>query len=127
MQVIPPTFAAYAGPYRSRGILDPLANIYAAVAYAISRYGASIAAVLGHGHGYATGGPILEPITGFGHRSGQMYHFGEAGPEWVTPMSQLGGRSPVVIHVHPQQGQSEVEIAAAVSRRLAWAAATGRA
>ena len=43
MQVIPGTFAAYAGPFRSRGILDPLANIYAAVAYALSRYGSNIA------------------------------------------------------------------------------------
>src|SRR5215831_9550273 len=125
MQVIPPTFAAYAGPYRSRGIRDPLANIYAAVAYAIARYGASIGAVLGHGHGYATGGPILEPLTDFGHRSGQMYQFGEAGPEWVTPMNRLG-RGRITIHVHPQKGQSEVEIAAAVSRRLAWAEQTGR-
>jgi SLT domain-containing protein len=131
MQVIPPTFAAYAGPYRSRGILDPLANIYAAVAYAISRYGASIGAVLGHGHGYAAGGPITEPVTGFGHRSGALYSFGERGPEWVSPLTgpapALGARQGVVVNVYPQRGQSEVEIAAAVSRRLAWAAATGRA
>ena len=128
MQVIPPTFAAYAGPYRSRGIMDPLANIYAAVAYAISRYGASIGAVLGHGHGYAAGGAVMEPVTGFGHRSGEMYHFAERGPEWVTPMTgdRLGGRQ-VTVNVYPQKGQSEVEIAAAVSRRLDWAAATGRA
>jgi len=39
MQVIPPTFNAYAGPYRSRGIYDPFANIYAAIRYTVSRYG----------------------------------------------------------------------------------------
>jgi len=127
MQVIPPTFAAYAGPYRSRGIMDPLANIYAAVAYAISRYGGSIGAVLGHGHGYAEGGLITEPITGFGHRTGTRYMFGEAGPEYVTPLTKFGARQNVVVNVYPQKGQSEVEIAAAVSRRLGWAAATGRA
>ena len=130
MQVIPPTFAAYAGPYRSRGILDPLANIYAAVTYAISRYGSSIGAVLGHGHGYATGGVISEPITGFGHRSGHAYFFGERGPELVSPLTGpgatgLGKASPVVVNVYPRQHQSEVEIAAAVSRRLGWAMATG--
>jgi transglycosylase-like protein with SLT domain len=130
LQVVPPTFAAYAGPFRSRGILDPLANIYAAVAYAVARYGANIAAVLGHGHGYATGGVVSEPVTGFG-QSGQLYHFGEAGPELITPLAGPGagvGRSqPVVINVYPRASQSEVEIAAAVSRQLGWAQATGRA
>ena len=106
---------------------DPLANIFAAVAYAVSRYGGNIAAVLGHGHGYAQGGPITEPITGFGHRTGARYTFGEAGPEYVVPLSGGNARQPTVINVYPQKGQSEVEIAAAVSRRLGWAAATGRA
>jgi len=131
MQVVPPTFAAYAGPFRSRGILDPLANIYAAVAYAVARYGASIAAVLGHGHGYAAGGVISEPITGWGHTSGQMYHFGERGPELVSPLTGPGARvgraDAIVINVYPRANQSEVEIAAAVSRQLGWAQATGRA
>jgi len=127
MQVIDPTFAAYAGPFRSRGIWDPLANIYAAVAYAISRYGSNLASVWGHGHGYAAGGMITEPITGFGWRSGQMYHFGERGPELVTPLGAGGGRETIVINVYPRANQSEVEIAAAVSRNLGWAQATGRA
>jgi hypothetical protein len=56
MQVIQPTFDAYAGPFRSRGIWDPMANMFAAVAYALSRYGARIGSVLAHGHGYDTGG-----------------------------------------------------------------------
>jgi SLT domain-containing protein len=38
MQVIPGTFAAYAGPYRGRGIYDPLANIYAGANYAMHTY-----------------------------------------------------------------------------------------
>ena len=130
MQVIPPTFAAYAGPFRSRGILDPLANIYAAVAYAVSRYGASIGAVLGHGHGYATGGVISEPVSGIGHRTGEMYHFGERGPELVSPLTGphagtgRGGAS-TVIHVHPSAGMDERALAAMVSRELAWAQAGG--
>jgi SLT domain-containing protein len=131
MQVVPPTFAAYAGPFRSRGILDPLANIYAAVAYAVARYGASIGAVLGHGHGYAAGGVITEPVSGFGHRTGEVYHFGERGPELISPLTGPGARvgraEAIVINVYPRANQSEVEIAAAVSRSLGWAQATGAA
>ena len=135
MQVIPPTFAAYAGPYRNRGILDPLANIYAAVHYAISRYGGNLAAVLGHGHGYASGGVISERITGIGHTTGRPYFFGERGPELVSPLTGpsagfglgAGMRSPTVINVYPAAHQSETEIAAMVSRRLAWAESTGMA
>lgn len=58
MQTIPPTFAAYAGPYASRGITDPLANIYAGCNYAINRYG-SLAGMNRPG-GYADGGIIPE-------------------------------------------------------------------
>ena len=54
MQVIPPTFAAYAGPLAGRGILDPLANIYAGLNYAIHRYGSLSA--LNRAGGYARGG-----------------------------------------------------------------------
>jgi hypothetical protein len=39
MQTIGATFRAYAGPFRGRGIYDPLANIYAGINYATHRYG----------------------------------------------------------------------------------------
>lgn len=39
MQTIPPTFNQYAGPYRGRGIMDPYANIYAGLNYAMTKYG----------------------------------------------------------------------------------------
>jgi hypothetical protein len=137
MQVIDPTFNAYAGPFRSRGIWDPLANIYAAVAYAVARYGASIGAVLGHGHGYRLGGTLYEPVAGIGQRSGDPYYFGENGPERWSPLQggmtaaerALSGQQPlgppVTINVYPRAQQSETEIAAAVSRELAWATAGG--
>ena len=56
MQTIPSTFAAYAGPYVSRGIYDPLANIYAGVNYALHRYGSLSA--LNRAGGYALGGIV---------------------------------------------------------------------
>lgn len=56
MQTIPGTFAAYAGQYRSRGITDPLANIYAGVNYALHRYGSLSA--LNRAGGYALGGIV---------------------------------------------------------------------
>lgn len=132
MQVIDPTFAAYAGPFAKLGIWNAFANIYAAVRYAIARYGASIFRVLGHGHGYASGGVISEPVTGFGHRTGEIYHLGERGPELVSPLTGraagmagvgAGGRS--VINVYPSAGMDERQLAAMVSRELAWATAGG--
>jgi len=84
MQTIMSTFLAYAGPFRNLGIFNPLASIYAGVNYAIHRYGAAWQQVLGHGHGYAKGGVISEPIMGIG-RSGRKYTFGEAGDETVVP------------------------------------------
>jgi len=47
MQTIGPTFNAYAGPYRGRGITDPYANIYAGLNYAGQRYGKSHGGFLG--------------------------------------------------------------------------------
>lgn len=56
MQTIPGTFNAYVGPYRSRGITDPLANIYAGCNYAIHRYGSL--AGMNRAGGYALGGIV---------------------------------------------------------------------
>lgn len=41
MQTIDPTFNAYAGFLRSRGVWDPLANIFASINYANARYGSA--------------------------------------------------------------------------------------
>src|SRR5215471_7843325 len=136
MQVIDPTFAAYCAPYCGRGIWDPFANIWAAVRYGRARYGANLLNVIGRGHGYAQGGILNEPVWGIGIHSGQPYSFGEQAPRvpelWspLTGSNQMqAGNAPqrVTINVYPQRGQSEVDIAAAVSRRLSWAVASGRA
>ncbi|MFF3190561.1 phage tail tape measure protein [Streptomyces misionensis] len=73
LQVIDPTFNAYAGKLRSRGIWDPLANIYASMRYALARYG-SLAAAYNRAGGYANGG---RP------KAGELAWVGEAGPELV--------------------------------------------
>ena len=49
---------------------------------------------LGSGHGYAKGGPIDEPVVGFGQLSGELYTFGEAGREWVVPEGQAAAPAP---------------------------------
>lgn len=81
MQTIPETFAAYAGPFKSRGITDPLASIYAGVNYAMHRYGKNWISVMTRPGGYAKGtrGGVA-PI-------GQTAWVGERGPELmqVTP------------------------------------------
>jgi SLT domain-containing protein len=59
MQTIMATFNAYAGPYRSRGIYDPFANIYAAIKYTVARYGSGPAGWDRKG-GYKLGG-----LTGY--------------------------------------------------------------
>jgi hypothetical protein len=64
VQTIPGTFNAFAGPYRSRGITDPFANIYAGMNYALHRYG-SIAAIdpLVRPRGYDSGGWLQPGLT----------------------------------------------------------------
>ncbi|MEU0354977.1 peptidoglycan DD-metalloendopeptidase family protein [Streptomyces cyaneofuscatus] len=63
MQVIEPTFNAHAGKYRKTGpflygvSVDPMANIYASMRYALSRYG-SLSAAYNRIGGYATGGIV---------------------------------------------------------------------
>ncbi|MFJ7242819.1 transglycosylase SLT domain-containing protein [Streptomyces olivaceus] len=74
LQVILSTFNAYAGKYKSKGQLDPYANIYAAVRYARSRYGAGWSARMARPGGYAMGG-----VTTPG-----LHMMGEKGPELVA-------------------------------------------
>jgi phage-related protein len=84
MQVIDPTFNAYAGKLRGRGVWDPLANVYASMRYALSRYG-SLASAYNRPGGYAGGG---RP------RPGEVAWVGENGPELL----QFGGGQTVLDH-----------------------------
>jgi hypothetical protein len=80
MQVIPPTFAAYKGPFND--IWMPRDNMYAGLNYANSRYG-SIAAAMDKAGGYARGGIANKPTFGV---------FGEAGSEVLSPLTPLWKR-----------------------------------
>lgn len=91
LQTIMTTFQAYHWPGTSGNIYDPLANIAAALNYAVHTVGIGPhPGQLGGGSGYALGGPINEMVIGYGVNSGRRYTFGENGPEYVTP----GGKPP---------------------------------
>lgn len=74
MQVIKPTFRAYAGKHinaqpQMYGVsIDPLANIFSAIKYVLAAYGSVSAGM--QGHAYATGGPVKGPGTA---RSDSVY------------------------------------------------------
>ncbi|OSC76555.1 hypothetical protein B5180_01860 [Streptomyces sp. BF-3] len=84
MQVIKPTFEAFAGMFRKQGpfkygvSVDPMANIFSSMRYAKSRYG-SLPTAYNRPGGYAKGGYP---------RIGEMAWVGEQGPElleFLTP------------------------------------------
>lgn len=90
LQLIPGTFAAYAGPYRNTPPLvnfgggpvseDPMAQIYAAIHYAAARYGgAAMGSVIGQGHGYRYGGLV-----------GSTYDKGGILPPWKVGVNTSG-------------------------------------
>jgi hypothetical protein len=74
LQVIAGTFNAYAGKYKSKGVYDPYANIYAGVNYAHHRYGAGWSGRMARPGGYKIGGPMVPGLS----------MVGEAGPELVA-------------------------------------------
>lgn len=74
MQVIDPTFKAYAREGFNKNIYDPLSNILASIRYAVSRYGSLARAY--RGVGYSNGGLATETGTIVENPN----H-----PEWVIP------------------------------------------
>jgi SLT domain-containing protein len=98
MQVIPGTFAAYAGPYRSRGIQDPLANIYAGANYALHRYH-SLAAIdpRNRPRGYDAGGFLQPGLTTVYNGTGKPEPVFTA-EQWATLRNGGGQRAGLTIN-----------------------------
>jgi phage-related protein/SLT domain-containing protein len=76
MQVIRPTYQAYAGKYRNKGpfsygvSVDPLANVYSSMRYALSAYG-SLSRAYNRAGGYDSGGWLPPGITPVVNQTGK--------------------------------------------------------
>ncbi|MFE7361504.1 peptidoglycan DD-metalloendopeptidase family protein [[Kitasatospora] papulosa] len=98
MQVIRPTFQAHAGKYRNKGpfmygtSIDPLANVYASMRYALSAYG-SLSRAYDRPGGYDNGGWLPDGISTVNNQTGE--------PEAI---------------LNPQQWQSMITLAEQVKR-----------
>ncbi|WP_328691388.1 transglycosylase SLT domain-containing protein [Streptomyces phaeochromogenes] len=98
MQTIGSTFNAYAGKYRSRGIYDPKANIYASMRYALSRYG-SLSSAYNRPGGYAAGGtPKRGEVAWVGERGPELMQFGTTSRIYSNKesMAIAGGQQPLI-------------------------------
>lgn len=105
MQTIPATFEANRSMSLPNNIVDPLANIYAGINYAIRRYGPGMLAAGGRhsasgGYlGYARGGKLPPgKIIGVNTVTGQGITLNENGQEYVIPANivdaaQIAARS----------------------------------
>ena len=89
MQVIDPTFKAYAMHGYDKDIWDPLSNILASMKYALGRYG-SLYKAYSRAGGYAEGGLINWHGEGAIFNSPQKIGVGERGPEMVLPLYGRG-------------------------------------
>jgi SLT domain-containing protein len=96
MQVIGTTFNSFAGPYRILGIYSPLANVYAGMNYAIARYGPDWRNVLGHGHGYAAGGPTTGGYAWVGERGRELMRLPAGGHIYPHGQSEAMAAGPAI-------------------------------
>ena len=112
MQVIDPTFRAYAMPGYGKNIYDPLSNMLASIRYAVSRYGSLAAAYRGVGYEsgigdinlsdllpdlpmldvkwFKDGGILTKPVL-FQMPSGGIGGAAEREAEAITPLRSLKG------------------------------------
>lgn len=112
LQVIDPTFRAYARPGFDSNVWDPLSNMLASIRYAVSRYGSLAAAYRGVGYEegvgdidlstiipniptldvrwFQSGGILTKPAL-FDMGNNRVGGAGEAGPEAIAPLDKLKG------------------------------------
>jgi TP901 family phage tail tape measure protein len=129
VQVIPPTFRAYAlAPY-NQNILDPMSNIIAGANYARHRYG-SIAAGM-RGVAYDTGGIWPDGTAGWNTSGGPemvlkpwQWAAAQSAIQYVTNHANSGtsiqGGNHGGVHIH---GDLVNNTGSDITRQLAWAAA----
>jgi TP901 family phage tail tape measure protein len=118
MQVIPTTFRANHVPGTSNDILDPLANLAAALNYAKHRYGPGLNG-LGEGHGYANGGmpPMGRPFW-VGERGPELMKLG-AGGATVTSSERshrMASSSAPLMHVENQYVSRDIDMQRELAR-----------
>ncbi|MEU9707992.1 transglycosylase SLT domain-containing protein [Streptomyces sp. NPDC047967] len=108
MQTIDPTFNAYAGPYKSLGVYNPLANIYAGINYAIHRYGKlgwtrALSGTLGYAKGTMSASPGLAVV---GEQGRELIDFGGGGQRVYNnaETESLLGRK-YEIHIHEARNE----------------------
>lgn len=96
MQVIAGTFARYAGPFRNLGPFEygvstnPLANIYAALNYAMQNRGFGVGpGQVGSGHGYDSGGWLPPGVSVAVNRTGRPERV--IGPGGIHVSLEIGG------------------------------------
>lgn len=110
MQVIDPTFRAYAMPGYDSNIYDPLSNMIASIRYAVARYGSLASAYQGTGYAEGIGtidlsdllpklptldvrwfedGGILTKPALFQMGNGKIGGAGESGAEAIAPIKKL--------------------------------------
>ncbi len=126
LQTIGSTFAAYHVPGTSSNIYDPLANIAAAINYAVHTYGPSLmrgGMGMGSGHGYALGtGGAAPGWAWVGERGPELVNF--MGGETVVPTGGLMGfANGTVSAAEALAAHNRALIAAATASRRASAAA----
>lgn len=120
LQTIPPTFNAYAGPYKRLGITNPLASIYAGINYAIHRYGSNWTRALSGTQGYWTGTLSASPgLALVGERGPELVNFrgGERVYNNGETQALMAGSRPVYLTVNEAKSENTTQ---AVLRGFQW-------